>query len=238
MSEWLFIALLTLGAGLAIPVGGLVASAENIRPLWLEQELRHSIVAFGGGALLSAIALVLVPEGSAKLSTGATAGFFALGGVAFMGLDRLLAYCKSPASQLVAMLSDFIPESLALGAAFAEGGSTGLLLAGLIALQNLPEGFNAYRELNQSAAFKPAVIVLAFVAMALLGPAAGLLGYFWLSAHSAAVGAIMIFAAGGILYLTFQDIAPQAKLENRWGPPLGAVAGFLLGLIGQMLVGG
>jgi ZIP family zinc transporter len=46
----------------------------------------------------------------------------------------------------------------------------------------------------------------------------------------------MIFAAGGILYLTFQDIAPQAKLQKHWGPPLGAVAGFLLGLIGQLLI--
>ena len=46
----------------------------------------------------------------------------------------------------------------------------------------------------------------------------------------------MLFAAGGILYVVFQDIAPQAKLERHWSPPLGAVAGFLLGLIGQLLV--
>ena len=72
--------------------------------------------------------------------------------------------------------------------------------------------------------------------ISLLGPVAGLAGYFWLSAYPTAVGAIMVFAAGGILYLTFQDIAPQAKLEKHWGPPLGAVAGFLLGLIGQMLI--
>lgn len=44
--------------------------------------------------------------------------------------------------------------------------------------------------------------------------------------------------AGGILYLLFQDIAPQAKLHRAWAPPLGATARFLLGLIGQMLIGG
>ncbi len=38
----------------------------------------------------------------------------------------------------------------------------------------------------------------------------------------------MFFAAGGILYLTFEDIAPAAPLKGRWAPPLGAVAGFLL----------
>jgi len=47
----------------------------------------------------------------------------------------------------------------------------------------------------------------------------------------------MLFCAGGILYLTFQDIAPQAKLERAWAPPLGAVVGFLIGLTGYMLIG-
>ena len=236
MSEWLLIIVLTLGAGLSMPLGALLARIEHLNPQWLEQELRHSIIAFGGGALLSAIALVLIPEGSAKLSITETAIYFALGGLAFMALDRLLDYLKSPASQLAAMLSDFIPEALALGAAFAEGGSAGILLAGLIALQNLPEGFNAFREMNAAKAFKPSVIILAFLAMAFLGPIAGLAGYFWLATFPTAVGAIMVFAAGGILYLTFQDIAPQAKLEKHWGPPMGAVAGFLLGLIGQLLI--
>lgn len=236
LPEWLLIVLLTFGAGLSMPIGAVIARFENIHPNWLEQELRHSIIAFGGGALLSAIALVLVPEGSAKLSIPETAFYFALGGLSFMALDWFLDYFNSPASQLAAMLSDFIPEALALGAAFAGGGTAGLLLAGLIALQNLPEGFNAFREMNEAKAFKPTVIILAFLAMTFLGPIAGLAGYFWLSAYPTAVGAIMTFAAGGILYLTFQDIAPQAKLDKHWGPPLGAVAGFLLGLIGQLLI--
>jgi ZIP family zinc transporter len=47
----------------------------------------------------------------------------------------------------------------------------------------------------------------------------------------------MLAAAGGILYLTFQDIAPQAKLDCDWGPPLGAVLGFLVGMVGHQLLG-
>ena len=46
----------------------------------------------------------------------------------------------------------------------------------------------------------------------------------------------MLFASGGILYIVFQDIAPEAKLRRRWMPAFGAVVGFLLGLIGKMLV--
>ncbi|MEQ9262099.1 MAG: hypothetical protein RLP14_02950 [Owenweeksia sp.] len=45
----------------------------------------------------------------------------------------------------------------------------------------------------------------------------------------------MVFSSGGILFLTFQDIAPQARLEKHWAPTLGAVLGFALGLMGHML---
>jgi ZIP family zinc transporter len=47
----------------------------------------------------------------------------------------------------------------------------------------------------------------------------------------------MLFSAGGILYLIFQDIAPLAKIKNRWEPALGASLGFLLGMIGTKLLG-
>jgi ZIP family zinc transporter len=130
----------TLLAGLAMPLGAIAASIEKINPSWLEEEFRHTVTAFGGGALLSAVALVLVPEGIAHQSAASASAFFIAGGIAFMMLDRWLTKHNTPASQLAAMLSDFIPESLALGAAFATGNTTAFLLAGLIGLQNLPDG--------------------------------------------------------------------------------------------------
>lgn len=235
MNDWTIIAGLTLAAGIAMPIGAAFASFERILPRWLEAEFQHSVIAFGGGALLSAIALALVPEGSASLSIPWAAFWFSAGGVAFMGLDILLNRIKSPAGQLVAMLSDFLPEAAALGATFAMRNETGLLLAGLMALQNLPEGFNAYRELTVRARLRGSHVIGAFAAMALLGPLAGLAGHFWLAGHPAVIAAIMLFAAGGILYIIFQDIAPQVPLERHWAPPLGALGGFLLGLVGQML---
>jgi ZIP family zinc transporter len=76
MQEWQTVAALTLMAGMAMPLGVWIAQAERLGANWLETELRHGIIAFGGGA----------------------------------------------------MLSDFVPEALALGAAFAHGGSGGHLL--------------------------------------------------------------------------------------------------------------
>ncbi|MBJ6137083.1 ZIP family metal transporter [Marinobacter litoralis] len=230
--------LLTLMAGAAMPLGAALASVERIHPDWLESELHHSVIAFGGGALLAAVALVLVPEGTANLAIPAVVVCFAAGGITFMLVDRWLAANGTSASQLVAMLTDFVPEALALGATFSVSSEGGILLAGIIALQNLPEGFNSYRELTRSTDYGRLKIVGGFALMALLGPVAGATGHYFLSDSHQLVSGIMLFAAGGILYIIFQDIAPQSRLEKHWGPPLGAVAGFLLGLIGSMMLSG
>lgn len=235
MSPIYTLLVMALIAGLAMPLGALLAKVEHIKKNWLEEEFRHAVMAFGGGSLMSAVALVLVPEGIVNFSPLAAASFFIAGGFAFMLLDILLHKINTPASQLAAMLADFIPESIALGAAFALGSSSAVLLAFLIALQNLPEGFNAFRELKQGKAFRANKVILLFALMALLGPLCALSGYIWLAEYPKVVSAIMLFAAGGILYSLFQDIAPQVKLEKFWAPPMGAILGFVLGMVGFML---
>ncbi|WP_345783006.1 divalent cation transporter [Coraliomargarita parva] len=229
---------LSLLAGAAIPLGGCFARMEKIQPQWLETEFRHFVIAFGGGALVSAVALVLVPEGAVYLPVGWVVVWFALGGLAMMGLDIWLAKSRMAASNLVATLSDFLPEAVALGAALGSGGQGGALLALLIALQNLPEGFNSYREMMDAGTLSSGAILASFAGLAFLGPVCALLGYLLLSDAQGVVGGLSLFAAGGILYIVFGDVAPQAKLEKAWLPPLGAVLGFLLGLVGQMLTGG
>lgn len=236
MEAWQTVVMLTLMAGMAMPLGGWLSSLGSLGPAWLDNELRHGIVAFGGGALLSAVALVLVPEGTAELNAGIAAAWLLAGGLAFMGLDVWLQRSGTQASQLAAMLSDFVPEAMALGAAFALGGQGGVLLALMMALQNLPEGFNALQELKQSTDYDTRRLLLIFVTMAWLGPVAGLSGLLWLSQYPQTVAGIMLFASGGVLYSMFQDLAPQARLDKHWAPPLGAVLGFALGLAGNLLI--
>ena len=79
--------------------------------------------------------------------------------------------------------------------------------------------------------------LLQFCMLGLFGPLAALAGYVFLPPHPEITGIVMCAASGGILFLMFQDIAPQVPLKNRLGPPLGAVAGFLLGLAGDLLIG-
>ncbi|EDZ67214.1 hypothetical protein NOC27_541 [Nitrosococcus oceani AFC27] len=97
------------------------ARLDFMHPAFLRQRSRQFMVAFGGGALISAVALVLVSDGVSKLSPLTAALCLGAGGVFFYLLDMLLNQLKSSAGQLVAMLSDFIPEAIA----FAVGESTG-----------------------------------------------------------------------------------------------------------------
>lgn len=236
MNNLVILVVLTLTAGLAMPLGAFLASIGKFKSPLLEAEFSHSIMAFGGGALLSAVALVLVPYGIAKLDPLIASTCLLVGGLIFMMLDICLLKLMTPASQLVAMLLDFIPESIALGTAFAIGSTDALLLAALITLQNIPEGFNAYRELNSSYNFGPKKVMTIFFLMAFLGPVSGVSSYLWLQEGTFAVAVIVLMASGGILYSVFQDIAPKVKLAKHWAPPMGAVLGFVLDMVGVMVI--
>lgn len=228
----------TTASGACIPLGGLLARIESVQPGWIETEFRHSVIAFGGGILLAAVSLVLIPESQHYIrSPWLTIGIFLAGGITFMLLERYLYRRGGGAPQTMAMLLDYLPESVALGGMFALGSPSAPLLALLIGLQNLPEGFNASREMTSGKRSRPASPVARMVGLMFLGPLFGTAGWFLSSGFDLAIGVIMVFAAGGILYLIFQDIAPQSKLEKHWAPTLGAVLGFGAGFLGQLLLG-
>lgn len=237
MSQVLAIIILSGAAGSCIPIGGLIASFEHIRPNWLEQEFRHFLIAFGGGILLGAVSVVLVPEGISTMNNSIfSIPVLLAGGLTFFVIERVLGLRQRESPQLMGMILDYVPEAIALGGLVALRSPVAPLLALLIGLQNLPEGFNSYRELKLHNNKTPTRTLLTMSALVPIGPVAGIIGYLFLLEHKAIMGAIMLFSAGGILYLIFQDIAPQSRLEKHWAPPLGAVFGFCLALFGEILV--
>lgn len=234
MQPHVFAILLAGLAGLSMPLGGFLAWCEHIRNPKLRDEVLHAVAAFGGGALTSAVALVLVPEGAQALPAVLAVLLFAAGGGVFYLADTVLQKRGGSGALLLAMLLDYVPEAMALGAMLVADAATAWLLALMIFLQNLPEGFAAFRDVwsGDSPAWH---VLLAFVGLAALGPVCALAGLVWLAEAHAVLGAIMVFAAGGILYLLFQDIAPKAHSSRSSVPALGAVAGFALGLAGHLL---
>jgi ZIP family zinc transporter len=228
---------LTILAGACIPLGGLLASVERISPNWLELEFRHFLIAFGGGILLGAVSVVLIPKGQSSMGDSLWAiPAIVAGGLLFFLVERALGLRRRESPQLMGVMLDFIPEATALGGLAVVSPKTATLMAVLIALQNLPEGFNAYRELSSLPGYTSRKTLLFMASLVSAGPIAGLLGYFFLSERPVILGAVMLVASGGILYLIFQDIAPQSRLDRHWGPPLGAVVGFCLALFSHDLV--
>lgn len=235
MNEILQIILYSSLAGFPVIIGGLISAFLQSRQITLKEEINHWVIAFGGGALLSAIAFALIPRAMENLGTGMLSLSFLAGCFSFMGLDIWMNRKGGSLAQLVSMMMDYVPEALALGASFATESSFGLILALFIGLQNLPEGFSSYIELREK--LRNATTLLLMAGLSTVGILAALSGFYFLSDNMTVISVILSFAAGGILYLIFQDIAPLSKRRNDWIPATGACLGFLLGMIGETLIG-
>lgn len=221
-------------AGITVLIGGILARYFNhhIKESPVKYEIIHNIMAFGAGIILSAIALVLVPTGMEELSLGSFMLAFLAGTLIFMLIDQQLAKTGGQTATLLAMMMDFVPESIALGALFATDINSAILLAIFIGLQNLPEAFNSYRDLVQGG-FTEKKALLVFFLLSFFGIIGALLGHFFLSDSPGTTAFLMTFASGGILYLLIQDIIPESKLDKNYLTSLGATLGFLVGIIGE-----
>lgn len=226
---------LALLAGLSIPAGALVSMTPVLAAFCRRTELDSFVSYTGGGALLAAIALVLIPRGLEESSILPVVFAFTLGGLVFWQFSAWAVRTQNTASQFMGMVLDFFPEAVLLGTAAAAGSNVAYLLAGLIALQNMPEGFAAHHEMRKSGIPRRRLWTI-FLSAPLLGPLAAWLGFSWLSTSEQTLSFILLFCSGGILYLIFQDIAPGAHLKHHSFPAIGAILGFLLGMVGTMVV--
>jgi zinc transporter, ZIP family len=236
MEHLLTVGMYSLVSGITILIGGIISRLDSFPESEAKENILHSIIAFGGGVLIAAVAFVLTPRAIELLSMAYMILFFLLGAYVFFLIDRKISRSGKPVAQLMAMLMDFIPEAIALGAVFAHDKNLGLLLAIFIGLQNLPEGFNSFKELVNKG-FTPNKALLILLPLSFIGVLASCLGFIFLHNQPTVIASLMLFAGGGIIYLTFQDIAPMSAMKNHWSPALGASAGFLIGMVGQKLLG-
>lgn len=224
-------------AGITVFLGGLLANYFNhhITETPIKYEITHTMMSFGAGIILSAVALVLIPKGLEELEVFPMAISFTLGVLIFLFIDRYLAIKGGKNATLLAMMMDFIPESIALGATFAIEPKIATLLAFFIGLQNLPEAFNSYRDLTSSG-FTPKKTLIIFFILSFFGIGGALIGHYFLTDSPILTAHLMTFASGGILYLLINDIIPESKFKNNYLTSLGATFGFLVGIIGEKLI--
>lgn len=233
----LSIILMSLLAGITVFFGGVLAYYfdTHFGDNPSKYQFIHTLMSFGAGIILSAVALVLIPKGMEELELLPMAFSFVIGAVLFMYIDRYLGEKGGKTATLLAMLMDFIPESIALGAVYAIETNMATLLALFIGLQNLPEAFNSFRDLTKSG-FSARKTLFLFFMLSFFGIVAALIGHFVLSEYPDLTAHLMTFASGGILYLLFQDIIPGSKLEDNYNTSLGATLGFLVGIIGEKVI--
>lgn len=234
MNDILTIVLYSSAAGLTIIIGALLSHGLRNNKRFRASGIPQWVVAFGGGSLFSAIAFALVPRALESLPLPVLVMVFAAGTASFMFMDILISRLGTSLAQAFSMMMDFIPEALALGASFAYDHRFGLLLAIFIGLQNLPEGFNSYIELT--AKMKRSSALFLMLGLSFTGIFAAMTGFTLLRDRPALIAGILLYAAGGIIYLIFQDIAPLSRRKNDWVPATGASMGFLLGIVGEKIL--
>jgi ZIP family zinc transporter len=191
------------------------------------------VLAFGAGALISAVSFDLAQEGARLGDTGVVAAGLAAGAITYFGLDRLLnrrgggdrAGGAGTALALGAFL-DGIPEQLVLGIGIAagEGVSVGLLVA--IFVSNLPEAIGSATEMR-AAGTRPAAIRRLWLLVALICAASTVVGYAIADNVSGNVNAAVDgFAAGALLVMLVDSMIPDAARKGGDVAGLVTVLGF------------
>ncbi|HKP89289.1 MAG TPA: hypothetical protein VJT75_04880 [Thermoleophilaceae bacterium] len=192
------------------------------------------VLAFGAGALISAVSFDLAEEGVAIGSPLSVAVGLGAGALTYFALDRMLARRSAGGAAgagrplALGALLDGIPEQtvLGIGLATGEGVSVGLLVA--IFVSNLPEAIGASSDMR--AAGQPAGTVRRlWWTIAAICTLAGVAGYALADATSGDLqGGINGFAAGALLVMLVDSMVPEAREKAGLPAGLVSVLGFAL----------
>jgi ZIP family zinc transporter len=234
---------MSVGVTAALGWGAVAASSLVIGALlglarrWPD-ELVGLVLAFGAGALISAVSFDLAQEAVQVGDPGSAGLGLAVGAMTYFVLARLLgrrgrhgdrggAGRAGPALALGAFL-DGIPEQtvLGIGIAAGQGVSVGLLVA--IFVSNLPEAIGSSTEMR-AAGTRAAAIRRLWLLVALVCVGATVGGYAIADNVSGNLNAgVDGFAAGALLVMLIDSMIPDAVRKGGDVSGLVTVLGFAL----------
>jgi zinc transporter, ZIP family len=195
------------------------------------------VLAFGAGALISAVSFDLAEEGARLGDPGVLGLGLGVGATTYFALNRRLgrprrrgngAAADEDAGTALALgaFLDGIPEQLVLGIGVAagEGVSVGLLVA--IFVSNLPEAIGSSVEMR-AAGTRPVAIRRLWVFVALVCTAATVAGFAIADNVSGNLNAgVDGFAAGALLVMLIDSMIPEAVRKGGDISGLVTVLGF------------
>jgi ZIP family zinc transporter len=223
--------------GAAIGWGALAASSLVIGAVlgivrsWPDR-LVGVVLAFGAGALISAVSFDLAAEGARLGDRGVTAIGLAIGAFTYFLLDRLVGRKSARGggsagtSLALGAFLDGIPEQLVLGIGIAagEGVSVGLLVA--IFVSNLPEAIGSAADMREAGKGARQIGRL-WIGVAVVCAAATVVGYGIADSVSGNLHAgVDGFAAGALLVMLIDTMIPEAVKKGGDVSGLVTVLGF------------
>ena len=131
-----------------------------------------------------------------------------------------------------------LPEGIAAGVGFGAGDPTGaLLIAGGIALQNIPEGMVIIGPML-AAGISPRRTFVCALITGLVEVVGTLLGYFAVTVASAILPFALAFAGGTMLYVISDEMIPETHAHgSQRGATYALLVGFCVMLISDVLLG-
>lgn len=130
------------------------------------------------------------------------------------------------------------PEGIAAGVGFGSGDTTqALIIAGGIALQNIPEGMVIIGPML-SAGVSPAKTLICALATGLVEVIGTLIGYFAVSVSTAILPFALAFAGGTMLYVISDEMIPETHAHgSERGATYALLVGFCIMLVTDVLLG-
>jgi zinc transporter, ZIP family len=247
----------SVGWGLAV-AASLIAGGAVAAMLKLPERLAALITAFGGGVLLAAIALELVPEADERAGIAPTAIGLLAGTLVFVAADAYLSrdeemmqmrragHAAAAGQEMsmprreesaargesiaVGIFVDGVPESVALGLTIAEGAVGLALLVGVL-VGNVVEAYGAAQPIVASGRTRRfALTLLAAIGLA-LAFATVLGGTVLADASDTLIGTAEAVAAGAVLAVVSISVIPYAFEEVRGDVAIATVVGFIGGYV-------
>ncbi|MEE0868040.1 MAG: ZIP family metal transporter, partial [Clostridia bacterium] len=131
-----------------------------------------------------------------------------------------------------------LPEGIAAGVGFgSDNTAQALLIAGGIALQNIPEGMVIIAPML-SAGVSPRKTFICAMITGLVEVVGTIIGYFAVSISSAILPFALAFAGGTMLYVISDEMIPETHAHgSERGATYALLAGFCVMLISDVLLG-
>lgn len=245
--------LTALGVGGATVIGALIG--------FIFKKISHKfsdiVLAFAAGVMLAVAVLgLIIPslEYGGKYGILMTvAGIFA-GAVCLNLIDRLVPHLHKLMGAeyeehhnanlskvllfVLAIAIHNLPEGIAAGVGFGSDDTTqALIIAGGIALQNIPEGMVIIAPML-AAGIRPGKTFILAMITGLVEVVGTLIGYFAVSISTAILPFALAFAGGTMLYVISDEMIPETHAHgSERGATYALLIGFCVMLVTDVLLG-